>query len=116
MRITDFESRICDGKESCSHYQIDALIHLKNSGQFLFHTGNVSQLCSDRRGIALLTRAKSWKEKKKKSCYFFEAVLRLVLQSKLSVRLGSTQSGGCNNVYDLISDLCYESPVCHSIK
>lgn len=47
------------GKGSYSHDQVDAVTNIKISRQFFFHKGSVSQLCSDRRGTALLTRAKS---------------------------------------------------------
>lgn len=111
----DFISRVHDGKGSYSHAQVDPVTDTKISGQLFFHRGSVSWLCSHRRGIALLTRVNSWKEKKKKSCSFSKAVLRLLLKRKLSVMLGPTQSEGWN-IYDFISDLYYESPVCHSIK
>lgn len=82
------------GKGSYSHDQVDPVSDKKISGKLLLHKGSVSRLCSHRRGTAVLTRVKSWKEKKKHSCSFPKAVLRFILKRKLSVRLGPTQSEG----------------------
>lgn len=42
----DFESRVHDGKGSSSYDQVDAVTNIKISGQFFFHKGRFSQLCS----------------------------------------------------------------------
>lgn len=42
----DFESRVCDGKGSYSHDQVDAVTDTKISGHFFLHKGSVCQLCS----------------------------------------------------------------------
>jgi len=80
--------------------------------------GSVSRLPSDRVGLALLTRVKREKEKRKKfcCCSFSKAVFRLTIEVKVCVMRSHPVLRVIRNFYDSVSDLCYESLVCHSIK
>lgn len=79
---------------------------------------SVSELPSDRMGLAFLSRVKP--EKKKKLWFFFfsfsKAVFRLILKMKLCAIRSHPVLRVKRNFYDFIADLCYESLVCRSVK